>query len=364
MKTQHIPKIKILIKNTEGEVLFKKEISEFPITIGRKEPSTIIISNTFLSTEHCRISLKDNHFLFEDLQSTNGCFIAKKQISSLVIDESANIRIGTELFLFVSTPLPDLELEEKTEVPLNAEQENNLQQPHQPSEFSLQFNHNEMPQRQKELNSFLRSWTDQSYKSFFVSYTIFAVVSCTSFLFFVEGINFIEAGLMIFFGVIGISIVFAGIASVLACPGWIFHGLYSFKSIFLTLLIAFIPFTINKFIFLPFTLITNLGIIFKILILFSTALSSFLIIYVFFKSLLSDKWAYKISSVYFVIVNLLILLNIVSIARNHDQKNKEEIFSLSKTGILRLLPTETTTTEDAIAQLLQFDAARNPASSE
>jgi pSer/pThr/pTyr-binding forkhead associated (FHA) protein len=53
-----------------------------PITIGRADDSTIVLSDDFVSTRHARLVPADGKWLVEDLGSTNGTYLDRQRITS------------------------------------------------------------------------------------------------------------------------------------------------------------------------------------------------------------------------------------------------------------------------------------------
>jgi len=75
----------------------KKEIS---LSIGRLGNNNIVIDNAGVSESHAQILTKGDHFCIEDLNSTNGTFVNKKQISSHVLKDGDIITIGKHELIF------------------------------------------------------------------------------------------------------------------------------------------------------------------------------------------------------------------------------------------------------------------------
>ena len=66
------------------------------ITIGRKEDNSIILQDLHVSGNHAKLIVKNNVFLIEDLNSTNGTFVNDKKINGRVKLFSKDIvTIGT-----------------------------------------------------------------------------------------------------------------------------------------------------------------------------------------------------------------------------------------------------------------------------
>jgi hypothetical protein len=80
----------------------------FPLSpvmlIGRSVDSDISLNDNFLSLEHARIELRNNVWLIEDLQSTNGTYVNGFEVRSITeINDGDVLRIGrVELKLVTS----------------------------------------------------------------------------------------------------------------------------------------------------------------------------------------------------------------------------------------------------------------------
>ena len=64
------------------------------ITIGRELDNTIRIDNPAVSKHHARIIKDRDHYVIEDLESTNGTFIKNKPIRRLALRDDDEIIIG------------------------------------------------------------------------------------------------------------------------------------------------------------------------------------------------------------------------------------------------------------------------------
>ncbi len=72
------------------------------IFIGRSEENDITTGDSFASTRHARIYLKEGQYWLDDLNSTNGTFLNGVQISKpTVLANADRIRIGGITFQFV-----------------------------------------------------------------------------------------------------------------------------------------------------------------------------------------------------------------------------------------------------------------------
>lgn len=70
-------------------------LSEAPITIGRAEDSTLIITDDFASARHARLVPRDGQWFVEDLGSTNGTYLDRGKVSGPTpVPLGVPIRIG------------------------------------------------------------------------------------------------------------------------------------------------------------------------------------------------------------------------------------------------------------------------------
>ncbi len=70
-------------------------LSEAPITIGRAEDSTLVITDDFASARHARLIPRDGQWFVEDLGSTNGTYLDRGKVSGPTpVPLGVPIRIG------------------------------------------------------------------------------------------------------------------------------------------------------------------------------------------------------------------------------------------------------------------------------
>lgn len=93
VKRRHVPKTLIV---TEGSLTgTKMSLGDAPITIGRANDSTLVITDDYASSKHARLSPRDGQWLVEDLGSTNGTFLNRAKVSGPTpVPVGAPIRIG------------------------------------------------------------------------------------------------------------------------------------------------------------------------------------------------------------------------------------------------------------------------------
>jgi hypothetical protein len=70
-------------------------LGDIPITIGRAEDSTLVITDDFASARHARLVPRDGSWFVEDLGSTNGTYLDRGKVSGPTpVPVGVPIRIG------------------------------------------------------------------------------------------------------------------------------------------------------------------------------------------------------------------------------------------------------------------------------
>jgi Inner membrane component of T3SS, cytoplasmic domain len=74
-------------------------LGEAPITIGRAEDCTLVITDDYASARHARLLPRDAQWYLEDLGSTNGTYLDRAKVSALTpVPLGVPIRIGRTSF--------------------------------------------------------------------------------------------------------------------------------------------------------------------------------------------------------------------------------------------------------------------------
>lgn len=69
------------------------------LTIGRKEDNSLILNDPYVSSHHAKVYLKNNDYILEDLESTNGTLLNSEKVSGKVyIRKDDEIKIGDVIF--------------------------------------------------------------------------------------------------------------------------------------------------------------------------------------------------------------------------------------------------------------------------
>ncbi|MBY0315992.1 MAG: FHA domain-containing protein [Bdellovibrionales bacterium] len=336
-------------------MLFKREASQFPLIIGRKAPADIIIENAFVSNSHCRLSKVGEKFLFEDLNSTNGSFVGRKKVESFEIDDLANIRIGTEIFLFFSVPVQDLEIEEKTRVPIPPTTRDDILV-RQPQAFTLMEHNYKRYQffREVDLDHFLLPFMDLSYKSFLTLYFMAGTLFATLFQVTFEQRSPVLAAIDTLIHLTIFLLVMLVLAGLLTLPGWLAKRGSSFKRIYFVLIIWFLIVHFEKYVLLPFTVSSTTGLVFKILCHSFLILGALLVQYVFFGSIIDRKVVPRLT---LLLLGMLIIPAAFDLIdhKNLDQKSLREIYERDAVGFISRVPMPEQSVDEATAALMDFD---------
>ena len=70
-------------------------LDDAPVTIGRANDSTLVLTDDYASTKHARVFLRDGQWLVEDLGSTNGTYLDRAKVTQPTpVGTGTPIRIG------------------------------------------------------------------------------------------------------------------------------------------------------------------------------------------------------------------------------------------------------------------------------
>lgn len=81
---------------TAGQLAGTKiTLGESPITIGRAEDSTLVITDDYASARHARLMPRDGQWFIEDMGSTNGTYLDRAKVTGPTpVPLAVPIRIG------------------------------------------------------------------------------------------------------------------------------------------------------------------------------------------------------------------------------------------------------------------------------
>jgi pSer/pThr/pTyr-binding forkhead associated (FHA) protein len=89
-----------------------------PVTIGRLPDNAIVIDNPAVSGRHARVVSEGNHFVLEDLKSTNGTFVNDKPIARHTLLDGDAILIGKHTVVFSLAGGDEPEAQDEAKAPL------------------------------------------------------------------------------------------------------------------------------------------------------------------------------------------------------------------------------------------------------
>jgi pSer/pThr/pTyr-binding forkhead associated (FHA) protein len=71
------------------------DLTGVPITVGRANDSTLVVTDDYASSRHARIYAQDGQWIVEDLGSTNGTFLGRTKVSRpMPVPPGVPVRIG------------------------------------------------------------------------------------------------------------------------------------------------------------------------------------------------------------------------------------------------------------------------------
>jgi predicted component of type VI protein secretion system len=92
-----------LILRFNERALQECAVGTHPVSIGRLPDNTIVIDNPAVSGRHARVFREGNHYVIEDLKSTNGTFVNDKPIARHTLLEGDLVLLGKHSLLFTLT---------------------------------------------------------------------------------------------------------------------------------------------------------------------------------------------------------------------------------------------------------------------
>jgi len=88
-----------LIITTGAKAGLEIELTEKPLTIGRSRENGLVIRDDYTSTHHAKLILWDEGWVIQDLDSTNGTFLAEERVTvPTPVPLGVPVRIGTTSF--------------------------------------------------------------------------------------------------------------------------------------------------------------------------------------------------------------------------------------------------------------------------
>jgi predicted component of type VI protein secretion system len=90
---------KLILKFDERE-LQECAVGKHPVSIGRLPDNMIVIDNPAVSGRHARVFREGNHYVVEDLKSTNGTFVNEKPIARHTLLDGDVVLVGKHSLVF------------------------------------------------------------------------------------------------------------------------------------------------------------------------------------------------------------------------------------------------------------------------
>ncbi|HUQ88763.1 MAG TPA: FHA domain-containing protein [Vicinamibacterales bacterium] len=107
---------KLILKFDDRE-LSECAVGTHAVSIGRLPDNTLVIDNPAVSGRHARVYREGNHYVLEDLKSTNGTFVNHKPIARHTLLEGDTVLVGKHTLVFTQRG-GEQESEAPTEEPL------------------------------------------------------------------------------------------------------------------------------------------------------------------------------------------------------------------------------------------------------
>jgi pSer/pThr/pTyr-binding forkhead associated (FHA) protein len=89
-----------LVLKFDDRELTECAIGTHAVSIGRLPDNTLVIDNPAVSGRHARVYKEGNHYVLEDLKSTNGTFVNDKPIARHTLLEGDVILVGKHTLIF------------------------------------------------------------------------------------------------------------------------------------------------------------------------------------------------------------------------------------------------------------------------
>jgi pSer/pThr/pTyr-binding forkhead associated (FHA) protein len=90
---------KLILKFDDRE-LQECAVGTHPVTIGRLPDNMVVIDNPAVSGRHARVYREGNHYVLEDLKSTNGTFVNDKPVARHTLLEGDVVSVGKHTLVF------------------------------------------------------------------------------------------------------------------------------------------------------------------------------------------------------------------------------------------------------------------------
>jgi diguanylate cyclase (GGDEF)-like protein len=78
-------------------------LSERPVTVGRSSRCDVQFDQESVSRNHCRVSVRGDHFTIRDLGSTNGTYVNDELCDEIQLRDGDQIKVGRTILKFISS---------------------------------------------------------------------------------------------------------------------------------------------------------------------------------------------------------------------------------------------------------------------
>lgn len=104
----------LIVSNQEGEEIIENVFNKSDLIIGRDPNADLRIDDATISSQHARLTFRQNQWWVEDLDSTNGSFLNEVLIEEpMVITSRDTLRCGRILLQIKIEPQPIRKLSNK-----------------------------------------------------------------------------------------------------------------------------------------------------------------------------------------------------------------------------------------------------------
>ncbi|MEZ4299801.1 MAG: FHA domain-containing protein, partial [Polyangiaceae bacterium] len=88
-----LPGVRVRVTPPAGEA-FDVEMGVHPLVVGQSAECDVVLADTFVSRQHCRIALTPEGLLVRDLGSRNGTFVGDVRVIEALIEPGAKVVVG------------------------------------------------------------------------------------------------------------------------------------------------------------------------------------------------------------------------------------------------------------------------------
>lgn len=281
----------------EGIVILKRQILGNRITVGRGETATLQIAEPTISRQHVEIMVLNGNFLVKDLGSTHGVTHEAKRISVAELGTSTELGLGPTIKIRLELrpdPIPSLA-----------------------NSIKVKPDAAPPPSGVDGLWNALHEFTVRKLTLYCLSaWVIFVAIE--NIVFGWQLTDWMTAALF----PAGLIAASAGLACLLAVPGWLIRGTYHFKVFFVASILTAIPLAAAENILSPF-LSTKFSLFAAATILLAKASGSFVGWFAFLSTVISSE---KSQAVF----RVALVLSILSVSNQFRTLRQQDENALAK----------------------------------